>query len=235
MSFWWRQRKWEGAGYHQHSNEPPLDAPCKAQSQRRLQPLHYLFNLQMTVSPNAILPSIKSRGSWIYKRQSGGWLPPAALLGPIIQARLSPVSLHFCFHPKGYSPAKPPGSIKVGHAYWTSQVDCKYKLNVDTKCHLFLTSLVLGGKDSRGQVFSPFSSMCTSLPSPTKSIPRLLSCWPPSPSTARSLSAVACVPLSLPQLSDHTSELAFWRLRLNPWINLYVDSKLTNQWFHWNW
>lgn len=62
----------------------------------------------------------------------------------------------FCFHPKGYSPEKPPGSIKVGHAYWTSQVDCKCKLNVDTKCHLFFTSLVLGGKDSRGQLFSPF-------------------------------------------------------------------------------
>lgn len=107
MSFWRRQRKWEGAGYHQHRNEPPLDAPSKAQPQRRLQPLHYLFNLQMTVSPNAILPSIKSRGSWIYKRQSGDWLPPAALLGPIIQAQLSPVSLHFLFQCKGYSPSKP--------------------------------------------------------------------------------------------------------------------------------
>lgn len=114
----------------------------------------------------------------------------------------------FCFPPKGYSPAKPPGSIKVGHAYWTSQVDCKCKLNVDTKCHLFFPSLVLGGKDSRGQLFSPFSSMCTSLPLPTQTetqTPQL----PPTHPSSVSLSAAACVPLSLPQLSDHTSELAF--------------------------
>lgn len=74
-----------------------LSMPLVRRSHSAGQPLHYLFNLQMTVSPNAILPSIKSRGSWIYKRQSGGWLPPAALLGPIIQAQLSPVSLHFLF------------------------------------------------------------------------------------------------------------------------------------------
>lgn len=159
MSFWRRQRKWEGAGYHQHRNEPPLDAPSKAQPQRRLQPLHYLFNLQMTVSPNAILPSIKSRGSWIYKRQSGDWLPPAALLGPIIQAQLSPVSLHFLFQCKRVQSYEAPGLIKVGHAYWTSQVDCKCKLNVDTKCHLSFTTLVLGGKDSGGQFCTPFFYM----------------------------------------------------------------------------
>lgn len=35
MSFWRRQRKWEGAGYHQHRNEPPCDAASKkAQPQR---------------------------------------------------------------------------------------------------------------------------------------------------------------------------------------------------------
>lgn len=147
----------------------------------------------------------------------------------------------FCFHPKGYSPAKPPGSIKVGHAYWTSQVDCKCKLNVDTKCHLFFTSLVLGGKDSRGQLFSFFSSMCTSLPlltqylNPDSSAPPIAPHHHPKPSPAFSLSATACVPLSLPQLSDHTSELAFWRLRLNPWINLCADSEFTNQWFRWKW
>lgn len=51
-----------GAGYHQHRNEPPR-CPFQGTTTVQLQPLHYLFNLQMTVSPNAILPSIKSGGS----------------------------------------------------------------------------------------------------------------------------------------------------------------------------
>lgn len=65
----------KGFGYHQHRNEPLSFSLGSHHSPRpdpspRLQPLCYLFNLQMTVSPNAILPSIKSGGSWIYKRRT---------------------------------------------------------------------------------------------------------------------------------------------------------------------
>lgn len=90
----------------------------------------------------------------------------------------------FCFHPKGYSPAKPPGSIKVGHAYWTSQVDCKCKLNVDTKCHPFFFFYIIsaGGQRQQGSTLQPLFIHVHKSPSPYPNLtPDSSAAVPPKP------------------------------------------------------
>lgn len=127
-----------------------------------------------------------------------------------------PTPLFFLFQSKGCSPTKAPGLIKVGHAYWTSQVDCKCKLNVDTKCHLSFASLALGGKDSVGSaprlLFLPCSTVpCTGVVLLTQTLEPSGGLGGPSPALLGSLSHCEQprLPLSLPQLSDRGSELAF--------------------------
>lgn len=111
------------------------------------------------------------------------------------------------------------------------QVKCGHQMSS------FFYIISAGGQRQQGSALQLLFIHVHKSPSPYPiPKPRLLSRHPPhhhrpKPSPAFSLSAAACVPLSLPQLSDHTSELAFWRLRLNPWINLCVDSEFTNQWF----
>lgn len=71
----------------------------------RLKQLCYLFNLQMTVSPNAILPSIKSGGHEYTKGKRGGSATSRSFARPNYKARsLSPaLSLYVvCFDFKGY-------------------------------------------------------------------------------------------------------------------------------------
>lgn len=158
MSFWWRQRKWEGAGYHQHRNDPPLGAPSKAQPQRRLQPLHYLFNLQMTVSPNAMLPSIKSRGHEYTKGKAEAHCLPQLYLAQLYRLRFFLWASTFCFSLKGTvlrSPRLNQGRSRI--------LDLSSGLQMQVKCGHQMSSFFYiigaGGQRQQGSVVHPLVSM----------------------------------------------------------------------------
>lgn len=103
-------------------------------------------------------PSINQvRRSWIYKRRSRDWLPPAALLGPIIQTQLSPVSLHFfCFNVKGTVQGSP--RLNQGRS---CILDLSSGLQMQVKCGHQMSSffyiIAARGQRQQGSVPQPFS------------------------------------------------------------------------------
>lgn len=211
MSFYRRQRKWEGAGYHQHRNELPLDAPSQAQPQRCSSHCT-TFSTCKWQCHQMLSFHQSSRGGHEYTKGKAetGCLPQLYLaqlyrLGFLLWAST------FCFSLKGTvlgSPGLNQGRSRI--------LDLSSGLQMQVKCGHQMSSffyiITAGGQRQQGSVQHPFFQCtlchipCTEVLPFTQTQDQTTRPLQPPPSPR---SAAACLPLSLPQLSDHSSELAF--------------------------
>lgn len=191
MSFQRRQRKWEGAGYHQHRNEPPLDAPSKAQPQRRSSHCT-TFSTCKWQCHQMLSFHQSSRGGHEYtKGKAETGCLPQLYLAQLYRLSFLLWASTFCFSLKGTvlgSPGLNQGRSRI--------LDLSSGLQMQVKCGHQMSSffyiITAGGQRQQGSVLHPFLP-CTLCHIPcTESWAQTTRPCSPPPSALLSLRQPAC-------------------------------------------